>query len=74
MYKHIIIYCTFIITIWQYFELNITLLASEKALSSKVVQYEEEVKSLQEMIISLTSKSKERGKDITVTEKTTKGT
>ena len=73
MYKHVIIYSTCSITIWQYCILNITLLASEKTLRSKVVESGEEIKSLQEMIVSLTSKLKDREKDTSVPEKSTKG-
>ena len=54
--------------------MNITLLASEKTLRSKVIEREEEIKSLQETIISLNSILKEREIDTSVPEKTTKGT
>ena len=74
MYKHVIVYSTCSITIWQYYILNITLIASEKTLRSKVVEREEKIKSLQETIISLTSKLKEREIDTSVLEKSTKGT
>ena len=54
--------------------MTVTHLDSEKTLRSKVVEREEEIKSLQEMIVSLTSKLKEREKDANVPEKSTKGT
>ena len=54
--------------------MNITLLASDKTLRSKVVEREEEIKSLQETIVSLTTKLKEREIDTKVSEKSTKGT
>ena len=58
----------------MFYLLNITLIALEKTLRSNVIEREEEIKSLQETIVSLTSKLKEREKDTSALEKTTKST
>ena len=58
----------------DYIRFTYNIVAAEKTLKSRVIEKEVEIKSLQEMVISLNSKLKESEKDKSFPEKSTKGT
>ena len=58
----------------HYIRFTYNIVATKKTLKSRVIEKEVEIKSLQEMVISLNSKLKESEKDKSFPEKSTKGT